>query len=90
MWTILRDYFNYISPLSMSYIFVDMYNIKFLECKDVINYTGQDQIAFDKIISLTSKEFWMSKKNIEMMLQKSLLRHFGKDYFTLVSIIKTF
>ena len=31
----------------------------------------------------------MSKKTVEMALQESLLRHLGKDYLALVSVIET-
>ncbi len=31
----------------------------------------------------------MSKKTVEMALQRSLLRHLGKDYLALVSAIET-
>lgn len=89
MWTILKDRFHHISPMSIGRIFVDACNVKLSECKDVIDYTSRYQIAFDKLISLISEDSWMSKKSIEMTLQGSLLRHLGKDYSALVSAIET-
>ena len=68
MWTILKDRFYYISAISISRIFVDTCNVKLSECKDIINYTSRYQIAFDKLISLISEDFWISKKSIEITL----------------------
>ncbi len=89
MWTILRDRFQHISPMSITRIFIDAYNAKLSNCKDVIDYTSRYQIAFDKILSLINEDSWMSKRSIEMILQGSLLQHLGKDYSTAVSAIET-
>lgn len=89
MWTILADRFYFISPMSVTRIFSDACNVKLSECKDVIEYTSRYQIAFDKIVSLTSEEGWMSRKTAEMTLQGSLLRHLGQNYSALVSAIET-
>lgn len=86
---ILKDQFHYIFPMSISSIFVDTYNIRLSECKDIIDYIDQYQITFNNFISLINKDLWMSKKNIKMTLQETLFRHLGKDYSALVSAIKT-
>lgn len=41
------------------------------------------------IVSLTSENGRMSRKTIEMTLQRKLLHHLGKDYSALVSAIET-
>lgn len=89
MWTIVRDRFQHISPMSVTHIFIDACNVKLLDFKDVINYTNRYQIAFDKIVSLINENFCMSKKSIEMTLQESLLRYLGKDYSAVALTIKT-
>lgn len=65
--------------------------MKFLNCKNIINYTNRYQIVFDKIFSLINekKDFWISKKFIEITFQKNFLKHFGRNYFVLVLAIKT-
>lgn len=40
IWTILRDRFYHISPMSISYIFVDICNIRLSEYRNVIDYTS--------------------------------------------------
>lgn len=70
-------------------MFVDAWNVKLSDCKDVIDYTSHYQIAFNKLLSLITKESWLSKKSIKMTLQKSLLQHLGKGYSALVSAIET-
>lgn len=89
MWTILENRFQHISPMSVSRIFMDACSVRLSDCKDIIDYTSRYQITFDKILSLTNEDSWMSKKTIEMTLQGSLLRHLGKDYSALVSAIET-
>ncbi len=89
MWTLLKGRFQHISPISVTYIFADALNTNFSDCKNVIKYTSRYQIAFDKIISLLNEDSWMFKKTIEMTLQGSPLRHLGKDYSALVSVIET-
>ena len=66
LWTICKNLFYHISPMSISRIFIDTYNIKLLECKDVIDYMSRYQIAFNKLISFINKDSWMSKKSIKM------------------------
>lgn len=89
MWAILEARFHHISPMSVTRIFSDACGVKLSDCKDVIDYTSRYQVAFDRIISLTTEEGWMSRKTVEMTLQRSLLRHLGKDYSALVSAIET-
>lgn len=69
MWIILKDRFQHISPMSIICIFFDSCNMKFLDNKDVINYTSYYQIALDKILSLINKnkDFWISKKIIKII-----------------------
>ena len=55
MWTILEDCFQHISPMNVICIFSDTYNLKLLDCKDVIDYTSRYQIIFDKILILINK-----------------------------------
>lgn len=86
---ILRDKFHHISSMSVSHIFIDACNVKLLEYKDIIDYISQYQIAFDKLISLISKDSQISKKSIKMTLERRLLQHLGKNYSVLVSAIKT-
>ncbi len=89
MWTILEKRFQHISPMSVTRIFLDECAVKISDCNDIIDYTSRYQIAFDKLLSLLNTESWMSKKTIEMTLQGSLLRHLGRDYAALVSVIET-
>ena len=89
MWTLLEDRFQHISPISVTYMFADALNTNFSDCKNVIKYTSQYHIAFDKILSLLNEDLWMFKKTIEMTLQGSLLWYLGKDYSALVSVIET-
>ena len=89
IWTFLESRFQHILPMSVTRIFCEAYNVKLLDCKDVMDYTGRYQVAFDKIQSLIGPNSWMSKKTVEMALQGSLLRHLGKDYLALVSAIET-
>ena len=88
MWTFLENRFQYILPMSVTRFFCETCNVKLSDCKDVIDYTGRYQVAFDKIQSLIGPNSWMSKKTAEIALQGSLLRHLGKDYSALVSAIK--
>ncbi len=89
MWTIFEKRFQHISPMSVTRIFFDACVVKLSDCNDVIDYTNCYQIAFDKLLSLLNTESWMSKKTIEITLQKSLLCHLERDYAALVLIIKT-
>lgn len=66
--------------MSVSRMLVDTYNIKSLDCKDIVDYTNCYKIAFNKLLSLINKESWLSRKNIEMSLQGSLLQYLGKSY----------
>lgn len=75
--------------MSVTRIFCEACNIKLSDCKDVMDYTGRYQVAFDKIQSLITEDSWMSKRTVEMALQGSLLRHLGRDYSALVSAIET-
>lgn len=89
MWTFLENRFQHISPMSVTRIFCEACNIKLSDCKDVMDYTGRYQVAFDKIQSLITKDSWMSKRTVEMALQGSLLRHLGRDYSALAPAIET-
>lgn len=89
MWTFLENKFQHISRMSIMRIFREACNIKFSDCKDVMDYTGCYQAAFDKIQSLITKGLWISKKTIQIALQRSLFRHLEKDYSVLVSAIET-
>lgn len=89
MWTILKNTFQHISPMSVTWIFSDTCSVKLSDCIDIIDYTSRYQTAFDKILSLINGDSWMSKKTIEMTLQGNLLRHLGKDCSALVSAIET-
>lgn len=73
IWAFFKNKFQYISSMSVIRIFCKACNIKLLNCKDVMDYIGRYQVAFDKIQSLITKDSWMSKKTVEMMLQESLL-----------------
>ena len=68
IYTILKNYFQYISSINVICIFFNACNIKFLDFKDVLNYTSCYQIVFNKIYSLIikNKVFWILKKIIEM------------------------
>lgn len=89
MWTFLENRFQHISPMSITRIFCEACNIKLSDCKDVMDYTGRYQVAFDKIQSLITEDSWMSKRIVEMTLQGSLLRHLGREYSALISAIET-
>lgn len=89
MWTIFQDKFNHILPMSISQVFVNTCNIKLLNCKNVVDYTSCYQIAFNRLLSLIIKKSWISKKSIEIALQRSFLWHLGKSYMALVLAIKT-
>lgn len=56
MWTIFKNCFQHISSISVTRIFLDAYNVRLLECKDIIDYTSQYQIAFDKLLSLLNND----------------------------------
>lgn len=58
--------------MSITKIFRKAYNIKLLDCKDIMEYTRYHQLAFIKIQSLITKNLSMSKRTIEMTLQESL------------------
>lgn len=61
-----------------------------MDCKDIINYISQYQIAYDKILSLIKKNSaWISKKVIKLTFQGNFIKYFAKDYLILVIIIKT-
>ena len=75
--------------MSVTKIFCEAYNMKLSDCKDVMDYTGRYQVAFDEIQSLITEDSWMSKRTVEMTLQKSLLQYFGREYSTLISAIET-
>ncbi len=49
MWTFLENKFQHISPMSVTRIFSKACNIKLSDCKDVMDYTGRYQVAFNKI-----------------------------------------
>ena len=70
MWTILKDRFQHISPISVIRIFSNACKVRLLDCKDAVNYTSRYQIAFDKIVSLINKnkDSWISKKTIEIVI----------------------
>lgn len=89
MWSILKNRFQHISPISIICFFVDTHNIKLSDYKDIIDYRNQYQIAFDNIFNLIGKDFWMFNKSIKMIFQGSLLKYLGKDYLALVLAIKT-
>lgn len=90
MWTILQDRFQHISPMTVTRVFSDACNVKLSDCRNIIDYTSRYQIAYDKILSLIGKNLsWISKKTIQLTLQRNLLRHLGKDYSALVTTIKT-
>ena len=76
--------------MTVTCIFTDAYNVKLLDCRDIIDYTSRYQIAYDKILRLIGdNSAWISKKTIELTLQGNLLRHFGKEYSALVTTIET-
>lgn len=89
MWTLLKNRFQHISPISVTRTFAEVLNTKLSDCKVIVEYTSRYQVAFDKILSLLNNDSWMFKKTVEMTLQDSLLRHLGKDCSALVSAIKT-
>lgn len=47
----LENKFQYISPMSITRIFLDVCSVKLLEYNNVVDYTSYYQIAFDKLIS---------------------------------------
>lgn len=75
--------------MSVIRVFSDACNVRLSKCKDIIDYTSEYQIVFDKLLSLLNEDLWKSKKTIEMTLQGSLFQHLGKDYLALVLVIKT-
>lgn len=84
-----KDKFKYISLISVTYLFTKAFNRKFSNCKNIIKYTSRYQIAFDKILNILNNDLQISKMMIEMTLQGSFLRHFGKNYLALMSVIET-
>lgn len=64
----LESRFQYIFPISITRIFCVACNIKFSDCKDVMNYTGRYYVAFDKIKSLIRQNSEMSKKTVKIAL----------------------
>lgn len=62
------DRLQYIFPINITYIFVNICNIKLFNCKNIINYTSQYQIVFDKILNLINKNSQIFKKNIMIIL----------------------
>lgn len=69
-------------------MFVDIYNVKLLDCKNIIHYINRYQIIFDIILNLINRNFWVSKRNIKIIQYENLLRFFGKNYSAIVSAIK--
>lgn len=59
--------------MSVTCTFADALNMKFSDCKNVVEFTSQYQIAIDKILSLLNKDSWMSKKTVEITLKNSVL-----------------
>ncbi len=67
MWTILKDRFEYISPITITCIFSNACNVKLSDCRNIIDYTSHYQIAYDKILSLIGENsIWISKKTVEL------------------------
>ena len=90
MWTILKDRFQHISPMTVTDIFSAACNVKLSDCRDIIDYISRYQIAYDKILRLIrDNSAWISKKTIKLTLQGNLLRHLGKEYSALVTTIET-
>lgn len=75
--------------MSVNRVFVDACNVKLSDCKDLVNYISRYQIVFAKLFSLITEESLVSRKSIEMTLQRSLLWHLSKGYSALVLAIKT-
>lgn len=71
--TFLEIRLQHIFSMSVTRIIIEAYNIKFLDCNDIIVNIGYYKVAFDIIQSLITKGLWISKMSIEMALQKSLL-----------------
>ena len=42
--------------MSITYLFLDTCNLKLSNCKDIINYISQYQIAFDNIFNLHGED----------------------------------
>lgn len=85
----LENKFQYIFPISVTRIFLDICSVRLSECNEVVDYTSRYQIEFDKLISPLNDDLWMLKKTIKLKLQGSLPRHFDKDYVARVLVIKT-
>lgn len=49
MWTFQKNRFQNISSISIMKIVNEVYNIKLLDCKDVIDYMGCYQVVLDQI-----------------------------------------
>lgn len=76
--------------MTVTSIFSNVYNIKFLDCRDIINYTSRYQITYNKILSLIKdNSAWISKKIIKLTLYDNLLEYLDKKYTALVTTIKT-
>ncbi len=76
--------------MTVTCIFSDACNMKLSDCRKITDYTSRYQIAYDKIFSLIGENsMWISKKTIELTLQRNLFRYLGKDYLALVTTIKT-
>lgn len=88
IWTFFKIKFQHISPMSIIRIFYKVRSIKLSDCKDVINYISCYQMAFNKIESLITKDLWISKRTVEIILQKSLFQYLKREYLAVISIIK--
>ncbi len=90
IWTILKDRFQHIFPMTVTRVFSNACNVKLSDYRNIIDYTSRYQIAYNKILSLIGENLtWILKKTVELILQGNLLKHLGKDYLALVTTIKT-
>lgn len=48
--------------MSVTFMLTNAFNTKLLDCKNVIKYTSQYQILFNKIVSLLNKDLYMFKR----------------------------
>lgn len=90
MWTILEEYFQYISSINITHIFLKTCNVKLSNFKNIIDYISQYQIVFNKIHSLinNNKNSWFSRKTIKISLQENIFKRLEIDYSALVLAIK--
>ena len=85
MWTILKVCFHYIFLINVTFIFLDAYNVKLSDYKNIIiDYKSWYQNFFNKIVSLTNEDSWMSQKTVKLTLEKNIL---GKSFSTFVAAI---